>query len=314
MKIAAVVVTYNRLTILKQCIDSLRNQTIKLDEIIVINNSSTDETLSWLNEQDDLTIITQENLGSSGGQFSGIKRALEENYEWIWCLEDEIAAEKNCLEELINLINSNDSKVSAVSAIRKNRDESINIGEVYKFDPKGIKHSKRYLKIGADLYHEDKPIEIYSATFEGLLVNSKVVSKSGLPNKHMFLWFDDVEFCSRLNRFYPMYLFPKAIVYKNSDKLLSTSNEKFKSNFLKELYGIRNLTYIEINRTLEGFIEILCKYLSIKFYYLKILKFYIGNLKISYESGINPVQIIFYPILCMFYGYKGKLGKLNFRL
>ena len=41
---------------------------------------------------------------------------------------------KHSLEELINLINSNDSKVSAVSAIRKNRDESINIGEVYKFD------------------------------------------------------------------------------------------------------------------------------------------------------------------------------------
>ncbi len=183
MKIVAVIVTYNRLTQLKKCIDSLRNQTIKLDKIIVINNSSTDETLNWLNKINDLILITQENLGSSGGQFSGIKAALDNGYDWIWCLEDEIAAKKHSLEELINLINSNDSKVSAVSAIRKNRDESINIGEVYKFDPKSIIHSKRYSKIGADLYHEDKPIEIYSATFEWLFINSKVVSKSELPNK-----------------------------------------------------------------------------------------------------------------------------------
>jgi len=54
-KIAAVVVTYNRLELLKQCIDSIKNQTRKPDEIIVVNNSSTDGTLEWLNPNKDLT-------------------------------------------------------------------------------------------------------------------------------------------------------------------------------------------------------------------------------------------------------------------
>lgn len=49
-RIAAVVVTYNRLDLLKECINSIRQQTRKLDEIIVVNNSSTDGTLEWLNE------------------------------------------------------------------------------------------------------------------------------------------------------------------------------------------------------------------------------------------------------------------------
>ena len=39
-KIAAVVVTYNRLELLKKCIQSLRDQTRRLDEIIVVNNKS----------------------------------------------------------------------------------------------------------------------------------------------------------------------------------------------------------------------------------------------------------------------------------
>ena len=63
--------------LLKECIQSLRNQTHKLDEIFIINNSSTDGTLEWLNTQTDLTVITQENSGSAGGQYTGIKTAYE---------------------------------------------------------------------------------------------------------------------------------------------------------------------------------------------------------------------------------------------
>jgi len=38
MKIAAVVVTFNRLKLLKECVNALREQTRKLDEIFLINN------------------------------------------------------------------------------------------------------------------------------------------------------------------------------------------------------------------------------------------------------------------------------------
>ena len=42
LKIVAVVVTHNRLLLLHECIDALRKQTRKLDEIIVVNNDSND--------------------------------------------------------------------------------------------------------------------------------------------------------------------------------------------------------------------------------------------------------------------------------
>jgi rhamnopyranosyl-N-acetylglucosaminyl-diphospho-decaprenol beta-1,3/1,4-galactofuranosyltransferase len=75
--IIAVVVTYNRLELLKKVLESLRSQTLKPFKIIVVNNGSTDGTLEWLGNQDDLEIITQDNIGSSGGQFTGIKAAFE---------------------------------------------------------------------------------------------------------------------------------------------------------------------------------------------------------------------------------------------
>ena len=83
-QIAAVVVTFNRIELLKKVINALRNQTKKIDQIIVVNNSSTDGTLDWLNMQTDIIIVTQENLGSSGEQFTGAKTAFEMGFEWIW--------------------------------------------------------------------------------------------------------------------------------------------------------------------------------------------------------------------------------------
>lgn len=42
IKIAAVVVTYNRLDLMKKCVNALRKQSRILNTIFVINNNSTD--------------------------------------------------------------------------------------------------------------------------------------------------------------------------------------------------------------------------------------------------------------------------------
>ena len=62
MKILAVVVTHNRATLLLRCIEALMQQSRAPDEILVVNNASTDNTLSLLS-QFDIQVLTQENLG-----------------------------------------------------------------------------------------------------------------------------------------------------------------------------------------------------------------------------------------------------------
>ena len=44
MKVAAIVVTYNRKQLLKECLNAILNQTAEVERIIVINNASTDGT------------------------------------------------------------------------------------------------------------------------------------------------------------------------------------------------------------------------------------------------------------------------------
>jgi rhamnopyranosyl-N-acetylglucosaminyl-diphospho-decaprenol beta-1,3/1,4-galactofuranosyltransferase len=59
MTVAAAIVTHNRLELLKLSVRSLRTQARKPDEIIIVNNGSTDGTAEWLAEQEGLFVVTQ---------------------------------------------------------------------------------------------------------------------------------------------------------------------------------------------------------------------------------------------------------------
>jgi rhamnopyranosyl-N-acetylglucosaminyl-diphospho-decaprenol beta-1,3/1,4-galactofuranosyltransferase len=100
-KVIAVIVTYNRQQLLSECITALKNQTRKVDKILVINNGSTDETSSWLQSQHDIDHISQENVGSAGGFYTGIKTAYESGYNWMWMMDDDGYPKEDALEKLM---------------------------------------------------------------------------------------------------------------------------------------------------------------------------------------------------------------------
>ena len=65
--ILAVVVTYNRINDLKLCINSLRNQTYRDFDILIVDNGSTDGTKEFVDSLEDIIVIHQDNLGGAGG-------------------------------------------------------------------------------------------------------------------------------------------------------------------------------------------------------------------------------------------------------
>ena len=114
-KVIAVVVTYNRHSDLSKCIEALRNQSQKLDAILVVNNGSSDYTSVWLDQQTDIINIYQDNSGSAGGYYTGIKWAYENGYNQIWCMDDDGYPAKDALEKLLQ--NTSESPVLLNSAV-----------------------------------------------------------------------------------------------------------------------------------------------------------------------------------------------------
>lgn len=226
MKITAVVVTFNRLALLKECIEGLRRQTVPLQEIIVVNNGSSDGTAQWLAEQSGLTIITQGNLGGAGGQHTGIGQAMEDKADWIWLMDDDAEPYPDALEKFLPFLNQDSVAAVATTVI----DKEGKIQEVHRgdWDYRGINthFGCRSLPLGE---YSNRSVQVGYATFVGIMVNRKAVERVGLPKKELFLHFDDIEYSLRLGRYGRILLIPES-------KMLHKENA---SNhfYLKKIWG-----------------------------------------------------------------------------
>ena len=191
-RIAANIVTYNRLGFLKEIIEALRNQTKKLDAIIVVNNSSTDGTKDWLESQNDLIVINQENLGSSGGQYTGFKTAYDMGFDWIWTMDDDVVPKPDCLELLLDGFDENTIR----TPLRLTVDGKPFMNDAISYNLKNPLRS-----IWNDVYSQknlvDEITDAIGITFEGPLIHRSVIEKIGLPEKKFFIYGDDTEYFIR---------------------------------------------------------------------------------------------------------------------
>jgi glycosyltransferase involved in cell wall biosynthesis len=85
MRVSAVVTCYNSARFIAQALESIRSQTSPADEILVIDDGSTDATGEIVRTLgDDIRYIRQENQGSSVARNAGVAAA---RHEWIAFLD-----------------------------------------------------------------------------------------------------------------------------------------------------------------------------------------------------------------------------------
>ncbi len=238
--ILAVVVTYNRLALLKQTVACLRAQTCPLKEIVVVNNSSTDGTTLWLASQTDLHVITQPNVGGAGGFARGIEYALDANADWIFCMDDDVFPRPDCLQNL--LPEMQDAQVGIV-APRRLMDGRIFTNDFLRFNltnPFASLHEGKLKKMEVDA-----PLDIAGTAFEGLCVSAPCARQIGLPNAQLFIFSDDTDYCLRaqLAGFRLRYV-PQALMDKYHFFSTATWAERQQQKKWKRRYAIRNNAYL----------------------------------------------------------------------
>ncbi|MCO5934672.1 glycosyltransferase family 2 protein [Mucilaginibacter sp. RB4R14] len=194
MKVITVIVTYNRLQLLKRCVNAVIDQTMSPNEIIVINNGSTDGTVAWLLEQP-VTTFTQKNEGGAGGFSAGIKLAYDHSADWIWLMDDDTIPQNDALQQLASALKEFQSRhhnIGFLSSYVQWTDGNIHeMNRTYLLNDKS-KIAKLKITSGVNL-----PL-IQFGTFVSMLISSKAVEKVGLPIKDYFIWNDDVEYSKRI--------------------------------------------------------------------------------------------------------------------
>lgn len=309
MKIVAVVVTYNRRELLKECIQAILKQNQEIYKVMIVDNKSTDGTLEMLdteycNNEKIEVLKLEKNIGGAGGFYSGIKEVQKYNPDWVWIMDDDTIPKENCLEELCSAINKIKGKISFLaSSVYGTKNEFMNVPTInLNKDINGYHNWYEYL--------EDGIVKISSATFVSLLINEKAIKNVGYPVKDYFIWGDDTEYTLRLNKYYGnAYMVGKSVViHKRAiSKSLKLREEENLNRINFHYYMIRNnlinqkayfgkrkmIEYLIKNQmiSLKVLIYPKCKYRFKKFYIIhKALLAYIFK-KYDYKAFKNRLDI-----------------------
>lgn len=220
-KIGIVLVTYNRLPMLKQALQLFEEQTVLPAYILVVNNASTDGTTEFLRdwEEQPSSIAkyvqnNKTNLGGSGGFYTALQIAQEKEADWIWVSDDDAFPHKDALEKATSAIKKYQGKEDTISAI---------CGQVNNHQQIDLHHRKRIYASGWKVIEQKVPAEEYrkemfelnAFSYVGVIMNRRSLKQAGLPLKDYFIWYDDTEHSLRMSKQGKILCFPSIQIDHN---------------------------------------------------------------------------------------------------
>jgi GT2 family glycosyltransferase len=182
------------------CLASLHQSDYKNTQIILIDNSSTDESVERVQmKYPQVEIISlSKNLGYAGNNNIGIRTALERGADWIFLLNEDTLLDSSCLSQLIETGES---------------DPSIGIlgPMVYHFDEPDVIQSAggvlgRYwmdTHLGKDeqdrgQFKTAREVEWISGC--AILARREMIEQIGLLDENYFLYWEETEWCIRAGK------------------------------------------------------------------------------------------------------------------
>ncbi|MCD0471087.1 glycosyltransferase family 2 protein [Flavobacterium sp. JAS] len=262
MKISVVIVTFNGMKWIENCINSIL-ESIVLPEIIVVDNCSTDSTYSFLrdNYSKKIKLIeADENLGFGRANNLGISLALELNSDFVFLLNQDTVIEKNTIEKLLE-VSGNNPDFGVISPIHSDGKGSLlDMSFLYYINRKG-----------KDLISDSILNKVMKEIYEVEMINAaawflpkKTLEIVGGFDPMFFLYGEDDNYCQRvLYHNLKIGVTPKTVIKHDSDNNNTVDfvkgSEKYYNKFLNRIRvkyaNIQSEDYKEISKIKNYFFK-----------------------------------------------------------
>ena len=203
--VCAVVVTYNRRKLLSDCLDRVQNQSHSLDQVLVVDNASTDGTADMLARRAAKVLRLEENLGAAGGFERGIEWAVDRGYDWVWLMDDDTFAEPDCLQRLLEALDRAPQSPSLLCSVVRWRDGTLHPMNRpwFRFDRRPEFAEAAAVGLGL----------VRAASWVSTLISRRAILEHGLPPAHFFVWLEDVDYTGRILREGTGYVVPESVAW-----------------------------------------------------------------------------------------------------
>ena len=197
MRVAAVVVTFNRRDLLQESLTAIHAQTRRPDLVVVVDNASTDGTSPVVADAwPDVRLLTlTHNTGGAGGFTVGIREALAQGCDLVWLMDDDTVPQPDALAELL----------AARDGYRPGPPPALVASRVVWVDGRDhpMNTPRRRPMVRGEQTRSAEAVgcvPVRSASFVSILIDGERTERLGLPVADFFLWNDDFEFTARLLR------------------------------------------------------------------------------------------------------------------
>lgn len=247
-KIAVVITTFNSEKYIGRLLDKLSSQTYPIDDIIIADNQSSDNTIAIINSYQNSKIHLHQlgaNLGGAGGFAKCFELTKNSDCDYIISFDDDayppsddfiadmVAAKEQYDYDVVSalVVDSDNHKLSA-----------------YEYKVGGNKRTK------IDDIQKVERLDDDIKLFNGVLFDRKVIEKIGIPRAEFFIRGDEQEYKTRiLNAGFKTAVFTKAIVYHPTsvNEYIYLKGKRFHHLDLpfKLFYSTRNQAYMLRLRT-----------------------------------------------------------------
>jgi len=214
-KIALVILHFKNKELTFNCLNSIRNLVVKgfSLEVIVVDNSLENELLDLRSKFKEFVFLsTEENLGFTGGNNLGIKKALEDKADYLFIVNNDTILDKNLLVSLFREM-ENDASIGILGPkiyfipgyeFHKERYKPAEEGKVFWYaggiiDWQNILASHRGVdEVDKGQYEEEAETNFVSGC--AMFVRREVFEKIGLFDERYFLYWEDIDFCFRAKK------------------------------------------------------------------------------------------------------------------
>ena len=225
---------YNGKKILFRCIKSIKESSKTLHEIIVVDNASSDDSISYIKQEfPDVKIVKSSiNLGYAGGCNLGAKKASS---EYLIFLNNDTIVENGWDQKLI--LGFEDTNVSSVQPKIKN------LSKKNHFDYAGASggfidvfcypfcRGRIFNTVEKDLGQYDSNENIFWASGAGFATKKDIFFKAGMFDSKLFAHMEEIDYHWRCQMMgYKIIVCPESVIFHEGGATLSY--ESYKKTYL----------------------------------------------------------------------------------
>ncbi|UCD37338.1 MAG: glycosyltransferase family 2 protein [Fidelibacterota bacterium] len=256
---SVVIANYNGLAFLKTCFDSLNKSTYPSIEIIMVDNGSTDESVSFVEENYPSVQIVKSpiNLSYSGGNNLGMRQARG---KYIVLLNNDTEVTPGWLEPLLEELES-DKQIAACQP------KILNMRDRKAFEYAGAAggfmdrlaypflRGRIFDTVEEDHHQYQTPVDLFWTSGAAMAIRKDVLDEAGFLDEDFVLHMEEIDLCWRLHLLgYRMRARPDAVIYHYGGGTLG------REKTAKMYYNHRNSVFMLLkNYTFRSIVKVLPK-------------------------------------------------------